>query len=65
MSTTRLFVVRWLEEFSRLWHDCSGAALIEYSFVIGFMIALIVIGVALAGNWASSMWVRLLSGLSP
>ena len=65
MSTTRQFVVRWLEAFLRLWHDCSGAALIEYSFVIGFMIAMIVVGIALAGSWASSMWVRLLPTLSP
>ena len=46
MSTTRQFVVRWLEAFLRLWHDCSGAALIEYSFVIGFMIAMIVVGIS-------------------
>ena len=57
------FVVRWVKMYLRLWRDRSGAALIEYSFVIGFMIALIVIGVALAGSWASSMWVRLLSAL--
>ena len=55
---------RWLEMFLRLWRNRSGAALIEYSFVIGFMIAMIVIGVALAGSWASSTWVRLLSALS-
>jgi Flp pilus assembly pilin Flp len=54
-----------LEAFLRLWHDCSGAALIEYSFVIGFMIAMFVVGIALAGSWASSMWVRLLPALSP
>ena len=51
--------------FLRLWRDRSGAALIEYAFVIGFMIAMIVVGVAVAGSWASSRRVRLLSALSP
>jgi Flp pilus assembly pilin Flp len=49
----------------RLWRDSAGAALIEYSYLIGIIIALVVIGVAQAGSWASGTWVRLLSDLGP
>ena len=51
--------------FFRLWRDRSGATLIEYSSLIGIIIALVVTGVALAGIWASGVWVRLLSDLGP
>ena len=45
----------------RLWHDNAGASLLEYTWLIGIIIALVVIGVALAGSWASGMWQNLLS----
>jgi Flp pilus assembly pilin Flp len=34
--------------FFRLWRDSSGASLIEHSLLIGIIIALVVVGVALA-----------------
>jgi Flp pilus assembly pilin Flp len=45
--------------FLRLWRGRSGSALIEYSFLITIMIALIVIVVAVAGHWVAGMWVHL------
>ena len=49
----------------RLWRDNSGSSTIEYSFLIGIIIALVVAGVALAGIWASGMWASFLSAFSP
>jgi Flp pilus assembly pilin Flp len=48
----------------RLWRNCSGSALIEYSLVITIMIALIVVVAAVAGTWVFGTWMRLLANLS-
>ena len=55
----------WRGKFLRLWRSSAGSALIEYSFLISIVIALIVIAVAAAGVWASDVWTRLLPTLSP
>jgi len=47
----------------RLWRDCSGGSLIEYSFLITITVALVVLGVSLAGAWAANMWTSLLAEL--
>ena len=49
----------------RLWRDSAGSSLIEYSFVITVMIALVLIAVATAGVWVAEEWTRLLATLSP
>ena len=51
--------------FLRLWRDSSGASLIDYSFLIGIIIALVVVAVALTGIWISGSWASFLSALSP
>ena len=50
--------------FLRLWRDGSGASLIEYSFLIGIIIALVVVAVALTGIWISGSWMSFLSALT-
>jgi Flp pilus assembly pilin Flp len=52
-----------LRKFLHLWRDCSGSSLIEYSFLITITIALVVLGVSLAGAWAANMWTNLLATL--
>jgi Flp pilus assembly pilin Flp len=49
----------------RLWRDSAGSSLIEYSFVITIMIALVLIAVATAGVWVAETWTRLMAILSP
>jgi Flp pilus assembly pilin Flp len=46
--------------FQRLWRDQGGASLIEYSFLIALITAIVVVGVSVAGAWAQGMWERLL-----
>jgi Flp pilus assembly pilin Flp len=55
----------WWGRFLRLWRDSAGSSLIEYSFVITIMIALVMIAVATAGVWVAETWAHLLSTLSP
>jgi Flp pilus assembly pilin Flp len=55
----------WRGRFLRLWCDSAGSSLIEYSFVITVMIALVLIAVATAGVWVAEEWTRLLATLSP
>jgi Flp pilus assembly pilin Flp len=50
---------------ARLWRDCSGSSLIEYSFLITITVILVVAGIALVGLWAASMWTNLLPTLPP
>jgi len=56
---------RWLEMFLSLWRATSGSSLIEYSWLIGIVIAVVIVGVALAGMWMSDMWERLFSTVAP
>ena len=55
----------WRGRFLRLWRDSAGSSLIEYSFVITIMIALVLIAVATAGVWVAETWTRLMATLSP
>ena len=49
----------------RLWRDRGGAALIEYTLLIG-LITLTVLGTVIAaGSWANGIWVNFLSSLGP
>ena len=49
-------VLRWLEMSLRFWRDRSGSSLIEYSFLITVLAALVVVGVRAAGNWVSGVF---------
>ncbi|MBV9288658.1 MAG: Flp family type IVb pilin [Hyphomicrobiales bacterium] len=44
-------------------HDEDGAALIEYTVLIGLMLAGVVATVTLVGTWASGQWTTLNSTL--
>ena len=58
-----MLVVRVLAR--RLWRDRGGAALIEYTLLIG-LITLSVLGTVIAaGSWANGSWVNFLSSLGP
>ena len=49
----------------RLWRDRRGAALIDYTLLIG-LITLTVLGVVIAaGSWANGIWVNFISSLGP
>lgn len=45
--------------FRRLWRDRAGSSMIEYAFLVAIMVAIIIVGVAVAGSWAVGMWTRL------
>src|SRR5262249_1632142 len=49
--------------FDRLWRDQGGASLLEYSLLVAVITMIVVIGVAVAGAWAQSMWAQLLPRL--
>jgi Flp pilus assembly pilin Flp len=49
--------------FLRLWRDRSGSSVIEYSFLITIMIALVVVAIVATGNWFASMWEAFLAVL--
>ena len=53
----------WRGRFLRLWCDSAGSSLIEYSFIITIMIALVLIAVTTAGVWVANAWTHLLSVL--
>jgi len=50
---------------ARLWQDCSGSSLMEYSFLIALTIVLVIAGVAAIGIWAANVWTNLLPALPP
>lgn len=53
-------VIAW-----RLWRDRRGAALIDYTLLIG-LITLAVLGAVIAtASWAHSVWVNFLSSVGP
>jgi len=39
-----------------IWKDEKGAALIEYSLLIGFIVAAVVLAVAAVGGWVTGRW---------
>jgi Flp pilus assembly pilin Flp len=49
----------------RLWRDRRGAALIEYTLVIGLITVTGLGAVIAAGSWANGIWVNFLSSLGP
>jgi Flp pilus assembly pilin Flp len=53
--------MNWRGRFLLFWRNSAGSALIEYSFLLTIMIALVVLAIASAGVWVSDMWTHLLS----
>jgi len=50
---------------ARLWRDCVGGSLIEYSFLITIVVVLVVAGIAAVGIWVANMWTHLAPALPP
>ena len=51
--------------FRALHADDSGAAFIEYTALLGVILAIGLLVLTKVGNWASSQWSTLCSGLGP
>ena len=49
----------------RLWRDRRGAALIDYTLLIGLITLTVLGAVIAAGSWAHGVWVNFLSSLGP
>jgi Flp pilus assembly pilin Flp len=47
--------------FQFILRDQRGASLIDYAILAAFITALIIAGIAVAGSWIYSTWVRLLA----
>jgi pilus assembly protein Flp/PilA len=53
-------MLRELKSFAvRLWKDEQGASLLEYSLLIGLILAVTVTAVTAVGLWASGRWTNL------
>ena len=65
MRTPKVFSVRvkMAGMFQRLWGDRAGSSLIEYSMLVGIVIALALVVVSAVGAWAQGVWVNLLHSL--
>jgi pilus assembly protein Flp/PilA len=48
----------------RLWKDEQGASLLEYSVLIGLIIAGVVTTITLVGDWTGGRWTNLLTKLN-
>jgi pilus assembly protein Flp/PilA len=59
----RVLVVRVIAR--HLWRDRRGAALIEYTLLIGLITLTALGAVIAAGSWANGMWLNFLSSLGP
>ena len=49
---------------SKLGKDESGAALVEYSVLLGVMLVTVIGTIVLVGGWINAKWVALLATLS-
>jgi pilus assembly protein Flp/PilA len=47
----------------RLWKDEDGAALIEYTVLLGILIVAVIATIGLVGTWVSGRWTALNSAL--
>jgi len=48
----------------RLWNDESGASLLEYSVLIGLIVAGVVASIVGVANWTGGRWTNLLTVLT-
>jgi pilus assembly protein Flp/PilA len=49
----------------RLWKDEQGASLLEYSVLIGLIVAGVVATITAVGTWTGGRWTTLLGVLNP
>jgi pilus assembly protein Flp/PilA len=48
----------------RLGHDEEGAALVEYTVLLGIMLVAVITTIGLVGGWMTTKWTALWSALS-
>jgi len=48
----------------RLGHDEEGAALVEYTVLLGIMLVAVITTIGLVGGWMSTKWTALWTALS-
>lgn len=53
-----------LQVMKKLAHDEEGAALVEYTVLLGIMLVAVVTTIGLVGGWVSSKWTALWTVLS-
>jgi pilus assembly protein Flp/PilA len=51
--------------FSRFLKDEDGAALIEYTVLLGILLIAVIATIGLVGTWVSKQWLALDKALSP
>jgi pilus assembly protein Flp/PilA len=49
----------------RLWKDEGGASLLEYSLLIGIIVAVTVGTITAVGVWVSGRWTALMTAITP
>jgi pilus assembly protein Flp/PilA len=54
-----------LRIFSQFLNDEDGAALIEYTVLLGILLIAVIATIGLVGTWVSKQWVALDKALSP
>jgi pilus assembly protein Flp/PilA len=54
-----------LKVFSRFLRDEDGAALIEYTVLLGILLIAVIATIGLVGTWVSKQWLALDKALSP
>jgi pilus assembly protein Flp/PilA len=52
---------QWIRQFA---HDEDGAALVEYSVLLGVMLVTVIGTIVLVGGWINTKWTTLLTALS-
>ncbi|MBV8793556.1 MAG: Flp family type IVb pilin [Hyphomicrobiales bacterium] len=54
-----------MKVFSRFLKDEDGAALIEYTVLLGILLIAVIATIGLVGTWVSKQWLALDKALSP
>ena len=54
-----------LKIFTELMKDENGAALIEYTVLLGILLIAVIASIGLVGTWVSKQWLALDRALSP
>jgi pilus assembly protein Flp/PilA len=57
-------MTKTLELVKRLGKDEEGAALIEYTVLLGVLLVAVIATIGLVGNWVSTKWIALACSLA-
>jgi pilus assembly protein Flp/PilA len=64
LKRSRLMLQRIKKTTARLWNDENGASLLEYSVLIGLIVAGVVASIAAVAGWTGTRWTNLLGVLN-